>query len=212
MLSVTPAKRSPLSAKHSFPLPQQPHCTCHSRFYVERSVGFVGYDVDRGCFMTGAPLWIPAFAGMTKKDQSPRSHRFLSFPQNALRHSRKTHSVIPRANSRKTHLSFPAKRTCHSRKRPPSFPQNAILSFPQNAPVMTPARLRGTHLSFPQNALRHSRKTLRHSRKMLSRKTKRPRHSREGGNPLGITVIHTGVLFLNQPNLPCLPIFSGDSM
>ena len=28
-----------------------------------------------------------------------------------------------------------------------------------------------------------------------------PRHSRVGGNPLGITVIHTGVLFLNQPNL-----------
>ena len=64
------------------------------RFYVERSVGFVGYDVDRGCFMTGAPLWIPAFAGMTKKDQSPRSHRFLSFPQNALRQSLKTLSVI----------------------------------------------------------------------------------------------------------------------
>ena len=65
----------------------------------------------------GAPLWIPAFAGMTKKDQSPRSHGFSSFSQNT------------------------------------------------------------------------------------------PRHSREGGNPLGITVIHTGVLFLNQPNLPCLGPF-----
>ena len=32
--------------------------------YVERSVGFVGQNVDRGCFMTGAPLWIPAFAGI----------------------------------------------------------------------------------------------------------------------------------------------------
>ena len=72
--------------------------------------------------MTGAPLWIPAFVGMTKKDQSPRSHGFPLFPQNT------------------------------------------------------------------------------------------PRHSREGGNPLGITVIHTGVLFLNQPNLPCLsPFFSGAS-
>ena len=67
--------------------------------------------------MTGAPLWIPAFVGMTKKDQSPRSHGFPLFPQNT------------------------------------------------------------------------------------------PRHSREGGNPLGITVIHTGVLFLNQPNLPCLGPF-----
>ncbi len=38
---------------------------CWSRLYVERSVGFVGHDIDRGCFMTGAPLWIPAFAGMT---------------------------------------------------------------------------------------------------------------------------------------------------
>ena len=61
----------------------------------------------------GAPLWIPAFAGMTKKDHSPRSYGFPSFSQNA------------------------------------------------------------------------------------------PCHSREGGNPLGITVIHFGVLFLNQPNLPC---------
>ena len=60
------------------------------------------------------PLWIPAFAEMTKKYQSPLSHGFPLFPQNA------------------------------------------------------------------------------------------PRHSREGGNPLGITVILTGVLFLNQPNLPCL--------
>ena len=34
-----------------------------------------------------------------------------------------------------------------------------------------------------------------------------PCHSREGGNPLGITVIHTGVLFLNQPNLPYLGSF-----
>ena len=33
------------------------------------------------------------------------------------------------------------------------------------------------------------------------------RHSRAGGNPLGITVIHTGVLFLNQQNLPCLGPF-----
>ena len=65
----------------------------------------------------GAPLWIPAFAGMTKKDQSPRSHGFPLFLQNA------------------------------------------------------------------------------------------PRHSREGGNPLGITVIHLGVLFLNQPNLSCLGPF-----
>ena len=31
--------------------------------------------------MTGAPLWIPAFAGMTKKGQSPRSHEFPSFPR-----------------------------------------------------------------------------------------------------------------------------------
>ena len=31
--------------------------------------------------------------------------------------------------------------------------------------------------------------------------------SRLRGNPLGITVIHTGVLFLNQPNLPCLGPF-----
>ena len=67
--------------------------------------------------MTGAPLWIPAFAGMTKKDQSPCSHGFSSFSKNA------------------------------------------------------------------------------------------PRHSREGGNPLGITVTHIGVLFLNQPNLPCLGPF-----
>ena len=38
-----------------------------------------------------------------------------------------------------------------------------------------------------------------------------PRHSRVGGNPLGITVIHTEVLFLNQPNLPCLsPFFQID--
>ena len=56
--------------------------------YVECSVGFVGHDVDRECFMTGAPLWIPAFAGMTKKDQSPRSHGFPLFSQNAPRHSR----------------------------------------------------------------------------------------------------------------------------
>ena len=76
------------------------------RFYVERSVGFVGYDVDRGCFMTGAPLWIPAFAGMTKKDQSPRSHRFPPFPQNALRHSRKTLPAIPAKHS----PSFPRRR------------------------------------------------------------------------------------------------------
>ena len=27
------------------------------------------------------------------------------------------------------------------------------------------------------------------------------------GNPLGIIVIHTGVLFLNQPSLPCLGPF-----
>ena len=67
--------------------------------------------------MTGAPLWIPAFAGMAKKDQSPRSHGFSSFLQNA------------------------------------------------------------------------------------------PRHSCEGGNPLGITVIHIGVIFLNLPNLPCLGPF-----
>ena len=33
------------------------------RFYVERSVGFVSHDVDRGCFMIGAPLWIPALRG-----------------------------------------------------------------------------------------------------------------------------------------------------
>ena len=91
------------------------------RFYVERSVGFVGHDVDLRCFMTGVLLWIPAFAGMTKKDQSPRSHGFPPFPQR----------------------------------------------------------------SFP----------------------KTPRHSRAGGNPLGITVIHTGVLFLNQPSLPCLVHF-----
>ena len=32
---------------------------------LKRSFGFVAHDVDRGCFMTGAPLWIPAFAGMT---------------------------------------------------------------------------------------------------------------------------------------------------
>ena len=32
--------------------------------------------------------WIPAFAGMTKKDQSPRSHELPLFSQNALRHSR----------------------------------------------------------------------------------------------------------------------------
>ena len=31
--------------------------------------------------------------------------------------------------------------------------------------------------------------------------------SRLRGNPLGITVIHTGVLFLNQPNIPCLGPF-----
>ena len=35
------------------------------RIYVERSVGFVSHNVDLGCFMTGASLWIPAFAGMT---------------------------------------------------------------------------------------------------------------------------------------------------
>ena len=81
-------------------------------YNVGRSVGFVGHDADRGCFMTGAPLWIFAYAGMTKKDQLPRSHGFPSFP---------------------------------------------------------------------------------------------------GGNPLGITVIHTEVLFLNQPNLPCLgPFFQVD--
>ncbi len=38
--------------------------------------------------MTGAPLWIPACAGMTKKDQSPRCHGFPSFSQNVPRHSR----------------------------------------------------------------------------------------------------------------------------
>ena len=32
--------------------------------------------------------WIPAFAGMTKKYQSPRSHGFALFSQNAPRHSR----------------------------------------------------------------------------------------------------------------------------
>ena len=32
--------------------------------------------------------WIPAFAGMTKKDHSPRSHGFSPFSQNAPRHSR----------------------------------------------------------------------------------------------------------------------------
>ena len=32
--------------------------------------------------------WIPAFSGMTKKDQSPRSHGFSPFSQNAPRHSR----------------------------------------------------------------------------------------------------------------------------
>ena len=32
--------------------------------------------------------WIPAFAGMAKKDHSPRSHGFPSFLQNAPRHSR----------------------------------------------------------------------------------------------------------------------------
>ena len=56
--------------------------------YVERSVGFVGHNSDRRCFMAGAPLWIPAFAGMTKKDQLPRSHGFPLFSQNAPRHSR----------------------------------------------------------------------------------------------------------------------------
>ena len=108
----------------------------------------------------GAPLWIPAFAGMTKKDQSPRSHRFPPFLQNALRHSCKTLAAIPAKRSRhscKTLSVIPAKRS-------PPFLQNTL------------------------------------------------RHSREGGNPLSITVIHTGVRFLNQPNLPCLPIFSGDSM
>ncbi len=32
--------------------------------------------------------WIPAFAGMTKKDHSPRSHGFSPFSQNVPRHSR----------------------------------------------------------------------------------------------------------------------------
>ena len=130
------------------------------RFYVERSVGFAGYDVDRGCFMIGAPLWIPAFAGMTKKDQSPRSHRFPPFLQNTP--------------------AIPAKRS-------PPFLQNARRHSRKMLSVIPAKR----SLSFPQNTLRHSR---------------------EGGNPLSITVIHTGVRFLNQPNLPCLPIFSGDSM
>ena len=32
---------------------------------VERSLGFVGHDVERGLSHDCAPLWIPAFAGMT---------------------------------------------------------------------------------------------------------------------------------------------------
>ena len=32
--------------------------------------------------------WIPAFAGMTKKNHSPRSHGFSPFSQNVPRHSR----------------------------------------------------------------------------------------------------------------------------
>ena len=129
------------------------------RFYVERSVGFVGYDVDRGCFMTGAPLWIPAFAGMTKKDQSPRSHRFLSFPQNASRHFRKTLSAIP------------AKRSRHSCKTLPVISAKHSLPFPQNAPAIPAKRSRHScktlsvipakrFPSFLQNTLRHSCKTL----------------------------------------------------
>ena len=93
------------------------------RFYVERSVGFVGHDVDLRCFMTGVLLWIPAFAGMTKKDQSPRSHGFPPFPQRSPRHSRKGLPVIPAKVFPK---AIPAK---HS----PSFPKNSP-SFPQNSP------------------------------------------------------------------------------
>ena len=44
--------------------------------------------------MTGVLLWIPAFAGMTKKDQSPRSHGFPPFPQRSPRHSREDLPVI----------------------------------------------------------------------------------------------------------------------
>ena len=128
--------------------------------------------------MTGAHLWIPAFAGMTKKGQSHAAmgsrhsrktlpiilaKRSSSFPQNTPRHSRKTLPVIPAKHS----PSFPQNTPRHSRKTLPVIPAKHSSSFPQNT----------------------------------------PRHSREGGNPLGITVIHTGVFFLNQPNLSCLSPF-----
>ena len=129
-------------------------------------------------FMTGVLLWIPAFAGMTKKDQSPRSHGFPPFPQRFPRHFRKGLPVIPA----KVSPPFP-------QRSPPPFPQNT----PRHSRKTLPVILAKVSPPFPQRSPRHFRKT--------------PRHSREGGNPLGITVIHTGILFLNQPSLPCLVPF-----
>ena len=71
---------------------------------IERFLGFSGHDVDApGKMRLGMKdsvdsrkeepsvdhcdaQWIPAFAGMTKKDHSPRSHGFLPFSQNAPRY------------------------------------------------------------------------------------------------------------------------------
>ena len=56
---------------------------------VECSLGFVAHDVERGLSYDCAPLWIPAFAGMTGEACVGGNPWFLfSFSMITLRHSR----------------------------------------------------------------------------------------------------------------------------
>ena len=56
---------------------------------VERSLGFVGHDVDRRLFHDGCTVMIPAFAGMTGEACVGGNPWFLfSFSMITLRHSR----------------------------------------------------------------------------------------------------------------------------
>ena len=142
--------------------------------------------------MTGAHLWIPAFAGMTKKGQS---HAAMG-----SRHSRKTLPIILAKHS----SSFSQNTPRHSRKTLLVIPAKHSSSFPQNTPRHSRKTLPS---SFPQNTPRHSRKTLpvilaKHSSSFPRRRESIGHHS----DPHGGFFLESTESFMPEP------ISSGTSM
>ena len=86
---------------------------------VECSLGFVAHDVERGLSYDCAPLWIPAFAGMTGESFAGMTGEtcvggnpwlLCSFSVIILRHSRVGGSVVAILVLRDNTASFPRRR------------------------------------------------------------------------------------------------------